>query len=214
MAAFDNSNLNDRVYLYLRDQILHNVYKPGDQIVYEQLIQELGVSRTPLRDAINRLVQDGLIEVKPRSGSFVYMPNAQDIGELYDVRKALECQAIEAALPRMSPEELEGLLREADEADEAIRRGDVQRFFEADRTFHRTIIERSGNGLLAGIMGTLELRIIWFGVIITKFDRPQQANDMHRRIIQAMASRNVALAKQLMGEHIEDIRRYTIGDYA
>jgi len=214
MAAFDNSNLNERVYLYVRDRILTNVYKPGDQISYEQLIQELGVSRTPLRDAINRLTQDGLIEVKPRSGSYVYMPNAQDIGELYDVRKALECQAIEAAVPRMPPEELQGLLREAEIADEAIKQGNVQRFFEADRRFHRTIIERSGNRLLAGMMETLELKIQWFGVIITKFDRPQQANDSHKRIMRAMERGDAASARRLMEEHIEEIKRYTIGDYS
>jgi len=214
MSAFDNSNLNERVYHYVRDRILANVYKPGDQINYEQLIQELGVSRTPLRDAINRLTQDGLIEVKPRSGSYVYMPNARDIGELYDVRKALECQAIEAAVPRMPHEELKELLSEAEEADEAIKHGRVQRFFEADRRFHRTIIERSGNRLLAGMMETLELKIKWFGVIITKFDRPQQANDSHKRIIRAMERADAAEARRMMEEHIEEIKRYTIGDYS
>lgn len=213
-VAFDNRNLNERVYIYLRDKILNNELKPGERIDYDALMRETGVSRTPLRDAINRLTEDGLIEVKARSGSYVYMPNAKDVRELYDVRKALECQAVESAAPLLSKETLEALLRETEEADAAIRAGDVRQFFEADRRFHRTIIRHSGNDLLIGLLERLELKIQWFGVIITKFDRPQQANEQHKRILQALLEGDAAAAKRRMADHIERIKQFTIIDYS
>ncbi|TDF93171.1 GntR family transcriptional regulator [Paenibacillus piri] len=214
-TTFDNSNLYERVYVYLRDKILNNELQPGSKIVYEHFLAELGVSRTPLRDAINRLKQDGLIEVKARSGSYVYFPNAKDIEELYDVRKALECQALLTAATTLTKSRLEALLREADEAETAIKKGDIQPFFEADRNLHRTIIEHSNNRLLISIMSTLELKIKWFGVIITKnFDRPLQANDMHKRILRALYESDHEKANALMSDHIEEIKRYTMGDYA
>ncbi|MFP3416461.1 GntR family transcriptional regulator, partial [Bacillus sp. SIMBA_074] len=78
------------VYLYLRDKIVHNNLKPGSRIDYDELMAELGVSRTPVRDALNRLQIDNLIEVRPRSGTFVSTPNKKAIEDLYNVRKPLE----------------------------------------------------------------------------------------------------------------------------
>jgi DNA-binding GntR family transcriptional regulator len=214
LMKFDNSNLYERVYLYLRDKILNNEIKPGSKINYEDFIGELGVSRTPLRDAINRLKQDGLIEVKPRSGSYVYMPNVQDIEELYDVRNALECQAVKAATHFMPKHLLESMMKEAELAEKALKELDAKPFFEADRNLHRSITEHSNNRLLINIMNTLELKIKWFGIIITKnFDRPLQANEMHKKILRAMYASNSEEAKELMEKHIAEIKRYVIGDY-
>lgn len=213
MANFDNSNLYERVYLYVRDKILNNELKPGTKIVYEDLCKELGISRTPLRDAINRLKQDGLIEVKPRSGSYICLPDVKDIEDLYNVRKALECQAVEVAAQIISSEELDRLLKEADQAEKAIKQGDVNPFFYADRSFHQTIIAHSQNQLLINIMNTLELKIKWFGIIITKnFDRPLQANEMHKRILKAMSLRNSKEARDLMEKHIDEIKFFTMNE--
>lgn len=215
MITFDNSNLHDRVYIHLRDKILNNELEPGSKIVYEDLIQELGVSRTPLRDAINRLKIDGLIEVKPRSGSYVYYPNRKDIEDLFGVRKALECQAVKDATELMPKSELKLLMNEADVAEEAIRAGEVNTFFEADRKLHKSIIQHSNNHLLFSIMSTLELRIIWYGVIMTKSsERPLKANETHKKILQAMYDSDGKMAVGLMEEHIDELKSFTLKDYA
>jgi DNA-binding GntR family transcriptional regulator len=132
-VQFDNRNLYERVYIYLWDKIVLNQLPPGSRINYEELIEELGVSKTPLRDAINRLQQEGLIEVKPRSGTFVSIPKVKDIIEIYDVRKALESQAVQLASQRIPKIELESLLREAEHAEAEIKNGNVEPFFQADR---------------------------------------------------------------------------------
>lgn len=215
MIIFDNSNLHERVYVYLRDKILNNELKPGSKIIYEDIIKELGVSRTPLRDAINRLKQDGLIDVKPRSGSYVNLPNVKDIEDLYDVRKALELKALTIAARTMPKAQIQLLLDEADRAEESIQKGDMKPFFEADRNLHRTIIQHSNNQLLVSIMSTLELKIKWYGVIITKnSDRPRQANEMHKRILRALYDSNIEEAIQLMDVHIDEIKQHTVEDYS
>jgi GntR family transcriptional regulator, rspAB operon transcriptional repressor len=214
-VQFDNSNLYERVYIYLRDKIVLNQLPPGSRINYEELIEQLGVSKTPLRDAINRLQQEGLIEVKPRSGTYVSIPKVKDIVEIYDVRKALESQAIQLASPRIPKNELESFLREADHAEEEIKKGNAEPFFQADRQLHQMIIQYSENRRLITFMNTLELQIKWFGIIIAKnFERPLQANDMHKRILTAIYHSNVDEAKKLMEEHIEEIKLYTVADYS
>jgi len=212
---FDNSNLHERVYLYLRDKIMQNQLTPGSRISYERLQEELGVSKTPLRDAINRLQQEGLVEVKPRSGTYVTIPKVQDIIEIYDVRKSLERTAVQLAIPKIPREVLQSLLNEAEEAEAEIKMGNRDRFFIADRNLHQTIIQYSGNKRLITFMETLEVQIRWFGIIIAKnFDRPLQANDMHKKILNAIYKSDIQGAQQLMEDHIEEIKLYTVADYS
>lgn len=212
---FDNRNLNDRIYYYIRDKIVTNQIEPGSRIHYDDFIKELGVSRTPLRDAINRLQTDGLIEVKARSGTFVSMPKAKDIIEIFDLRKALEVLAIELAFERIPRDVLETLLEECKEAEKAIEAGNAKPFFATDRTFHRTIINYANNDRLKQMMDSLEVQIQWFGIIVTKdYHRPKKANEKHKEILQAMMEKELEKAKKLMIEHIEEIKQYTIAIFS
>ncbi|NEU32352.1 GntR family transcriptional regulator [bacterium LRH843] len=211
----DTRNLSDRIYFLIRNKIVNNEMAPGTRIQYEELINELGVSRTPLRDAINRLQQDGLIEVKPRSGTFVSVPKEKDIIEIYDLRKSLELLALELSFKRIPTKVIDDLFKEIELSNVGIDKGDPNPFFTADRLFHRTLIKYSNNQRLIQIMDTLEVQIQWFGIIITKnFTRPKQANELHIQILTAMKEENLEIAKELMARHIEDIKEYTIADYS
>ncbi|MBP1932080.1 GntR family transcriptional regulator [Ammoniphilus resinae] len=214
-SGFDNLCLNDRVYLYLRDQIIQNKLKPGTRIHYDDFTQKLGVSRTPLRDALNLLQQQGLVEVKPRSGSFVATPKVKDIEDIYDVRKPLECQAIRLAAKHIPKVRIQALLLEAEEAEKALKNGDVEPFFEADRHLHDTIITYSNNSRLISIMETLSSQIKWFGVLnTTNFDRPFQANEQHKEILKALEKGDIGAAVESMGRHIEEIKECIIADFS
>jgi len=214
-SGFDNLCLNDRVYLYLRDQIIQNKLKPGTRIHYDDFTQKLGVSRTPLRDALNLLQQQGLVEVKPRSGSFVATPKVKDIEDIYDVRKPLECQAIRLAAKHIPLARIQELLVEAEEAEMALKNGNVDPFFNADRRLHDTIITYSNNSRLISIMETLSSQIKWFGVLnTTNFDRPFQANEQHKEILKALEKGDVDTAVDCMGRHIEEIKECIIADFS
>jgi DNA-binding GntR family transcriptional regulator len=178
-------------------------------------VEELGVSKTPLRDALYRLQQDGLIEVRPRSGTFVSTPNAKDVEEIFDVRKALERQAVYLAMKNISKEIIQKLLQTVYVAEKAINNKDFQVFFESDRELHKTLIINSKNERLTKIMQALEAQITWVGVIIAKSsERPLQANKMHEQILKVMFNSDVDLAQNLMEKHIEEVKQITLKDFS
>jgi GntR family transcriptional regulator, rspAB operon transcriptional repressor len=211
---FDNRNLNQKIYFYLRDEIINNHIKPGSRIDYTKLANELGVSKTPVRDALQRLHQDGLIEVQSRSGTFVSTPKEKDVEEIFDVRKALERQAVSLAIKNLSKETLNMLYEEAILAESEIDKGNFQPFFQADRKFHKTLITHSNSSRLIKIMESLEVQIMWIGVIIAYHsERPRLANAHHKQIISALLDSNTPLAQDLMEEHIESIKQMTLIDF-
>jgi GntR family transcriptional regulator, rspAB operon transcriptional repressor len=211
---FDNLNLHERVYMYVRDKIINNELKPGSRIDYEELISELGVSRTPLRDALNRLQHDKLIEVKPRSGTFVSVPRPKDIEEIYDVRKPLECLAVKLSAQNLSKETYIRLLDETDDVEAELNRGNVETFFQSDRNLHKLLIQKADNSRLVTIMDSLEVQIKWFGVIMTiNVDRPLQANEMHRKLIKAMHDGRINEAVEIMGTHIDEVKQDILHDF-
>jgi DNA-binding GntR family transcriptional regulator len=213
--TFDNRNLYERVYLHIKNKILNNELKPGSRVEYDSLIEELGVSRTPLRDALNMLDQEGLIEIRPRAGTFISTPKAKDIEEIYDIRKGLERQAVHLASSFISNADLLQLKQEVEEADIAMKKGDLQPFFRSDRNFHQTIIRHSRNQRLIEIMDRLEAQVKWFGIIMTiNYDRPTQASDMHNRILTAMIDSNVEKAKELMEDHIDQVKNSILEDFS
>ncbi|WP_246476500.1 GntR family transcriptional regulator [Salicibibacter cibi] len=210
----DKSNLSERIYYYLRNQIVQNQMPPGTRINYEQLASDLNVSRMPLREAVNQLSQDGLIEVKPRSGTFVNTPKRQDIEDLYDLRRALEELSVELAIPEIPLSIIEKLEDETSYSEEQLNKRIVEPFFDADRNLHRTLIDYSNNIRLQQIWKSIETQVQWVGVIITtNLDRPFAANDMHKEILRAIKKRETDTAKQLMRDHINQIKAFTISDH-
>lgn len=116
----------DEVYENLRDAILNRLFKPGERLQVDEIAARLGVSLTPVRHAIQQLATEGLIEIKPRSGTFVATLSLDDIDATFDVRIALECMAAERAIDRVRPadiqkfEELLGSLRKPVSNEETL----------------------------------------------------------------------------------------------
>ncbi|MFM1651683.1 GntR family transcriptional regulator [Brevibacillus sp. B_LB10_24] len=210
----DKSNLTDRVYLLIRDKILNKELKPGERINYDLLCEELGISKTPLRDAINRLQQDGLIEVKPRSGTFVYQPHAKNITDIYDVRKALECLSLSLGLERIPEEIVSQLLEDANQATLYLQQNNYKGYFSIDRNIHSTIIRYSNNDYVIKIMESLEYQLQWFSVLTTKnFDRPYHSNEQHKEILKAIQRKDREKAIDLLAAHIEEAKIMMLEDY-
>ncbi|WP_251551127.1 GntR family transcriptional regulator [Neobacillus muris] len=213
-VAFDNRNLNEKIYYYLRDKIVSTELRPGTRIDYNEIAKELGVSKTPVRDALQLLQQDGLVEVKSRSGTYVSQPKVKDIEEIYEVRKALERQAIKLAMSNLPKQTLEELYQNTLDVDKDIDRGNFQSFFHSDRNLHKTLITCSENSRLIKMMESIEAQINWIGVIIARSqERPRQANNEHKGILQALINSNVSVAQNLMEEHIEGIKQMTLKDF-
>lgn len=154
-ATAGSFGLVDQVYQFMRRRILDNVWAPGYQALEQELALELGVSRTPVREALIRLQNEGLVEVIPRRGVRVLPVSAKDMKEIYEILTALECLAAEAVARRKPDEkELRPLIDATDKMDKALVKNDLAAWVLADETFHYALVSLSGNRLLlAAMMG-------------------------------------------------------------
>jgi DNA-binding GntR family transcriptional regulator len=143
-------SLVDAAYQALRQRILDNVYPPGHQALEQALAEALGISRTPLREALIRLQKEGLVEVIPRHGMRVLPVSPEDMRQIYEILAALESMAAELAAKRKpSDTELAPLEQASRDMAKALKVDDLEAWAEADERFHRHLLALSGNRLLA-----------------------------------------------------------------
>jgi len=146
-------SLVDAAYDSLRARILDNVYPPGHQALESDLALELGISRTPVREALIRLQKEGLVEVRPRHGMRVLPISPTDMAEIYTILGALECAAAEIVAARKPSEaELKPLLQATRDMDRALKADDLDGWAAADERFHQTLVELTGNRLLREVV--------------------------------------------------------------
>ncbi len=209
------TNLGDRVYRLLWDRILSRQLHPGEKLSDLRLSAELGVSRTPVREALNRLVQDGIVRAEPHHGFYVQSFSARDINEIYELRGPLEVMALRAAASRLSRAELEASLKNLDIAEAQIRTAETDEglvaaaacFLEKDQAFHRMIAERADNTRLATVIEGLWAQIAVFQKAGT-YHREWTISSIHyhRAIITALLAGDQEEACTVMARHIASVR--------
>lgn len=163
-ASHQETNLSERSYQFLREQLSNGKLRPGDQLVNRTLAKEIGVSIVPVREAINRLSSEGLVERVPGAGAFVRKLDAQDLDNLYVLRDALEsCAAAEAAryINELELEELYDILKEAQTIADKLAnqsrghatKAQMEAWLSTEKRFHSLLIEAARNPLLARVAG-------------------------------------------------------------
>jgi len=193
----------DRAYREIRRRILDNEYPPAHQVLEHELAADLGMSRTPVREALVRLQNENFVQLIPRHGMRVVPLSLEDLRELYEVLTALELTALER-LVRMKPEAsvLAGLDEALDDMDAAIKQRDRDAWVRADERFHRMIIDLSGNTRLAAMAYTL-----WDqghrARMTTVRLRPalQSSNREHRAVVDAIRRGDWRAAKAVHSRH-------------
>ena len=187
----------------LRNAIVSGILQPGERLMEIQVAEELGVSRTPVREAIRKLELEGFVVMIPRRGTYVSDLSIKDINEVYEVRTALDVLAAELAAERITEEELEEMERLLVEIGEYIEIYDMDKIVEADSKFHDILYRASRNERLVGIINNLREQLTRFRSLSMSY--PGRLKDMlgeHTRLVEALGQRNVALAKNLAGEHM------------
>ena len=200
--------LRDVVFETLRDAIITQVLKPGERLMEIQLADEMGVSRTPVREAIRKLELEGLVVMVPRKGAYVAGVSMKDIHEVYEVRSALEMLAVTLAAERITEEELDALerqvLRESEEEDKP-NKGDLDSIIYIDRSFHDIIYQAAHNQRLVQFINILQEQLQRFrAASLSTPGRSKTALEEHKKIVEALSERNGELAAQLAREHIEN----------
>lgn len=197
--------LADWVTASLREAILNDYFEPGEKLDQDLIAEELGVSRTPVREALTRLESEGFIEIRPHYGAFIAEVSPQDIHEVYEVRKLLEAEIVRQVTPLIPESVLNNLEKSLDETQAQLEAGDSSKHFENDVLFHETITKFAENKLLKEVLESLTNRIS----IVRRFAQskpgPHQVESVkeHRAILQAMQQRDPEQAAELMRIHLE-----------
>ncbi|MCL2767018.1 MAG: GntR family transcriptional regulator [Peptococcaceae bacterium] len=196
--------LRELVFESLREAILMGRLKPGERLMEVQLADEMGVSRTPVREAIRKLELEGFVVMIPRKGAYVAGITLKDIADLFEVRAALEGMAAGLAAERITEEELEKLERAIAEGARA-HDGGISVFVNWDTAFHDIIYKASRNQQLVQIITHLREQIQRFRVTsLSQPGRTKMFIEEHKKIVEAISARDLESARTLAREHIEN----------
>lgn len=197
--------LRELVLEALREAIFNGVLQPRERLMEIQLAEELGVSRTPVREALRKLEQEGFIVMVPRKGAYVADLSLKDIEDVFEIRIALEGLAASLSAERITDEELEVMERLLAEKAEAIKSLNMEKLVEVDTQFHETIYNSSRNERLSNIISNLREQIQRYRTTSLAYPgRMQRSLEEHRSIVEAIQARDPILAKQLVQDHIEN----------
>jgi len=156
------ASLKDQVYEYLRHQMKVGELRPGSVIDMNNTSKKLGISKTPLRDALIRLEMEGFVNILPRRGVVVNILTVQDIKDFYQILGALENTAILAASSCIGKKEIDKMKRLNDSMEKAIKKDDFEAYYEENLKFHDVYLQLSGNKTLRKTADTLKKRLYDF----------------------------------------------------
>ena len=197
--------LRELVFESLREAIINGRLYPGERLMEIQMAEEMGVSRTPVREAIRKLELEGFVVMIPRKGAYVAGISIKDIADVFEVRAALEALAAGLAAERITEGELDELERYLVEISELRESGNLDAIVEKDTMFHDVIYRASRNERLVQIVTHLQEQIHRFRTAsLARPGRTRDALDEHKKLVEAISDRDVELAQKLAREHIEN----------
>ncbi len=211
-SADDVHRLPQRAYSILRNAIRELRLSPGQMVLERELAHSLGMSRTPVREALVQLQAEGLLRLVPRHGLQVAPLAPDELQEIYEIVEGLEGQAVRLAAERATPAgvaELERLLK-SDVA--ALEAEDLLAWVEADDRFHSKIVELSGNGRLRQLMANYDAHLFRARLMTIRLrPRPTKSTQEHRAVIAAVRAHDAERAQALYQAHRHRARNEILG---
>ena len=204
MIEHKSISLADQVFEHLETDILSGKYQKGESLTESKLSAELGVSRTPIREALKRLEQEHLIEESPK-GMTVVGISKKDLDDIFKIRGALEGKAAEMSAKNHTEEQL-SIVREALEFQEFyLVKHDPDRIKSMDSRFHETIYKMSGSTVFYDVLVPLHKKLLKYRkASVSESSRAEASVAEHRAIYEAIAARNGELASKLTIEHLNN----------
>ncbi len=204
----ENKSLTSIIFEKIREDILNDVYKNGDKIVEAKLADELGVSRTPVREALKQLELDGLVENIPNRGVVVKGISEQDIDDIYTIRIAIEGIAAKWAVVRMSDEDLNSLKEIYELMEFYTYRKDTDKTFELNSKFHETIYKATNSRYLEHVLNSFQLFIKSTRNKSLKTEgRLEEALEEHKEIVDAFIARDQEKAYESILRHVNNSKK-------
>lgn len=194
----------EEVYMKLEEEILAGEHKRGSALTEMSVCERLGVSRTPVRAALHRLAEEGLVEIAPNRGAVVVGVTVDDLVDTYKIRVRLEGLATAMATERLTEAEKKELTESVELSEYYMAKGDTERLKELDSTFHNIIYGASGNRMLTKILSELHRNIKTYRKLsLTVPGRLERSISEHREILGAILAGDAEKADELTRLHIE-----------
>ena len=202
-------SLNEAAYSIIREKILHGGFELGSRIREDALAEEISISRTPVREAINRLVADGIIIKKSQRGLYLLDPDPEQIKDNIDIRISLEKLAVEKCIERSTDEDIAAISDSVKEFEKALKQKDYDACNKLDGEFHSLIAQMSKNIHLMSLLNGLSA---FFQLVRNeeKKSHPEKKNKCtlkeHRRLAKAIENRDISAAKEAVEVNIQTMR--------
>lgn len=201
------TSLSQRAEAIIRKRIICGDFAFGERLSDRTLAETVGISRTPIREALARLAGQDLVSIRPQSGTFVMHPSAESIRTVCDVRAVLECGALKIVVVQGPASAIEPVRAAVDEGERAVRKGDLAAASRMDKAFHEALVAASGNPLLVrayrGIADQVE-------AIRQRLPpdaaRMRTAVEQHRHILDLLAAGDVPLAENELSAHVRRVQ--------
>lgn len=206
-AAASPASLADRAYALIQRDIITMRLKPGAALNEADLVARTGIGRTPVHQAVHRLVLEGLLSVIPRKGLMVQPLSLEDIVAVIDVRRVNEAHCADLAARHATPDDLARLAALLDDGQACVDTHDVEGMMELDRAFHQTIAAATRNAVLADILRALHERSLrfWF-VTLSEPHHLADVQHEHRALFDRLSARDAAGARAAVESHIDSFR--------
>lgn len=215
-----SSSLNDIAYAHICKLLVEDKILPDHRLSEQNIAKELGISRTPVREAIRRLCGEGVLRQVPSSGTYLTRPSIDDIQEIYEVRETLECHLVKKAVPFMTHRdyklirgnylEMQKAVKQMKESGAPFLVGEpLARFLKADWSFHRHLLESAGNQYALKLLDDAQLKGCVFGVRSHRrnVEHLDRVLYLHQKIGRAVTKGDAVAAANWLRTHIRESRR-------
>lgn len=199
----DNYSLSSRVFRTIRENILSGKYEPEEELKEKTIGEELGVSRTPVREALRQLELEGLVTIIPNKGAYVVGISKKDIRDIYEIRSRLEGLCAKWAAENITKEQLDELEENIYLSDFHVKKGNSEQVLELDNRFHEILYNSSGSREMRHILVDFH-HYLQRVRKVTLAENKRAVNSIreHRKIVEALKLHDAKLAEKLANEHI------------
>lgn len=197
--------LRERVYEALLELITVRSLRPGQHLVESELAGHLGVSRQPVREALQRLNTEGWVDLRPAQGAFVHEPTEAEADQLLSVRTLLEAEAARLAAANSGSAGIAALEALCAKGERSVADDDVELTVATNAAFHAKVMELAGNVVLAELAAQVDRRVRWYYAPVAR-QRGKQSWIEHRDLIAAISARDEQAATEVMRSHTEQTR--------
>ena len=205
--------LREIVYEELKRQILVGEIAPGTRMREVELAEDMGVSRTPVREAIRKLEKEGLVTIEPRRGAYASDISIKDMVDVLEVRQMLEGMAASMAAQKVTEEEKLDFVEANSAYKNAVKKGNIEEIIRYDELFHQLIVSYSGNKTLNQLLSQVqELALRFRYIYYDDFSRYENMPVEHEEIEEAIISGDTQKAKVVAEEHVERLKKFVIDE--